>query len=278
MYSFLEEDSIKKPSLENSSIFCQIPAVFFDDLNIPARRPLVIAHRGASGYATENSLAAFTLARDMGADGVELDVQLSSDGVPVVFHDYDLSRLFNIRTKLSAMPLGELKRLRLGDDGTIPTLEEALDVTRGLGVNIELKGEGWPTGRLERTVLTCMKRMKTTERVIVSSFNPLMLANVRAYAALRGWQVKTAFLFDPRSRRRWLRNASAGYILRTDALNPCRDAVNAESVARWHRSGFGVMVWTVNEPDEMKTMLSHGVDAIITNFPDRLVAVRSAQS
>ncbi|MFA6033402.1 MAG: tRNA dihydrouridine synthase DusB [Myxococcota bacterium] len=240
--------------------------MFFDDPNKRAGRPLVIGHRGASGHATENTLEAFSLARDLGADGVELDVQLTSDGIPVVFHDFDLSRLLGVGGRLSAMPFGALKRLHLGNGETIPTLEEALDATRGLGVNIELKGEGWPAGRLERAVLGCVNGMEAADRVIVSSFNPLMLANTRAYAALRRWPVKTAFLFDPKSAHSWLRNASAGYVLRTCAINPCKDAVDAGSVARWHRDGFKVMVWTVNEASEMRSMIERGVDAIITDF------------
>lgn len=239
------------------------------------RLPLILAHRGASGHAPENTITAFKLARELGADGAELDVRLTADGVPVVFHDDGLRRLFGASSRVGDLTLSALRRHRFGkkfgpryDDELIPTLDEALDALDGLVVNIELKCDGLPRGGIGTKVASIIRTHSAADRVVVSSFNPILLALFKAASR----DISTAFLFDPEGRP-GLRGPWAGCALRTDYLNPRHDCVTAARTAAWHRRGYGVMTWTVNDEAGMRRAAGCGVDAIITNYPDRMRAV-----
>lgn len=210
----------------------------------------------------------------MGADGAELDVRLSADGVPVVFHDADLSRLFAKKAPLSDLTLRALRRLSFGpkfgaafEAERIPTLDEAIETLLGLLVNIELKSDTLPDGRLEARVAECIRNAGAGESAVISSFNPLSIAAFRHILP----DVATAFLFSPGGRR-GLRGPMAGYALGTQFLSPASSLVDAARVARWHRDDFNVMTWTVNTEAEARRCVGCGVDAIITNYPDRLRA------
>jgi glycerophosphoryl diester phosphodiesterase len=239
------------------------------------RRTLNIGHRGASGHAPENTIAAFRLALQLGADGVELDVRLSADLVPVVFHDADLVRLFK---RKSAVPQKTAKALKAFSFGPrfgekfagerIPTLEEALDAVKGRIVNVELKPETALDRELVLRTVCIARGSGAVSNIIISSFNPVSIAMVRRIAP----EIRTAFLFKPDGPA-GLRGPLAGYALRTNFLNPFKGLVDPASVVAWHGRGFGVMTWTVNDEPEMRSMLNAGVDAIITNFPDRLAGI-----
>jgi glycerophosphoryl diester phosphodiesterase len=216
----------------------------------------------------------------MGADGAELDVRLSADGIPMVFHDRDLARLFKRKSVVSDLSARALRRLsfgpRFGDRFAaekIPSLDDALEILSGLVVNIEIKSETIPDGRLEARVAACIRNAGAEDRVVVSSFNPLSLAAFRRIDP----EVPTGFLFGPKSRR-GLRGPMAGYALRTRYLNPNSDMVDRARVARWHADGFGVMTWTIDEETEAKRCAACEVDAIITNYPDMLVKIRGQRS
>ena len=156
---------------------------------------LILAHRGASAYAPENTLAAFRLAREMGADGIELDVQLTRDRVPVVIHDDTVNRTTDGQGIVTEMTVGEITRL---DAGTwkadeyrgerTPTLAQVFDAlgdwlkpsgrSRPCLINVELKSERVRTGGLERQVLNVIARYGVQDRILLSSFNPLCLYRV----------------------------------------------------------------------------------------------------
>jgi len=242
---------------------------------IGPQKPINLAHRGASAHAPENTLSAFRLALDMGADGVELDVQLSYDRVPVVIHDISLKQLFMRDSLVAEKSCNALKLLSFGDkfgekyqDERIPTLAQALDAMAGNIVNIELKGEGLDDGGLPERVVEVVGEMNTSENVIISSFNPLMLATVKRINP----EIATAFLFRPDGPS-GLRGPWAGYAFGTNFLNPRKDITDESRIARWHTKGYGVIVWTVNEEEEMTEIALQGADAIITDYPDRLSAI-----
>src|SRR5882672_9051969 len=169
---------------------------------VPLRRPLRVAHRGASARAPENTLAAFAEAVRLGANAIELDVHLTADGVPVVIHDGTVDRTTNGRGDVGRMTLKDLRRLDAGAwfssrfrGERIPTLEEALEWARGrCGLNLEIKG---PSGRrrtgaagaggaagLPQVALAVARALRRTgfrEPVIVSSFSPQALRAARAH-------------------------------------------------------------------------------------------------
>lgn len=228
--------------------------------------PLLVGHRGASAREVENTLAAFRRARAEGADGVELDVLVCRSGEVVVFHDDDLSRLAGRPERISELPLGALREVRLAGGEGIPTLEEALEVCGpGLRVNVELKvelREGEAAGRLVERVAEIVARMNAGGRVLVSSFNPWALH----LWMKRAPRVPAGLLFE-RAAPLPLRRAWAATWLRPFALNPELTLCSRARVARWHRAGRFVMVWTVDAPADLRACREMGVDAVITNDP-----------
>src|SRR6185312_5008402 len=200
----------------------------------PGEGPLVLAHRGASALETENTVAAFRRARIDGADGVELDVLLCATGEVMVFHDDDLRRLGGRPERIADLPYRTLREVQLPRGTTIPTLEEALEAAGPrLLVNVELKANNLgfgPTAALVEAVAGVIARTESARRVLVSSFNP------------------------------WARPF---------ALHPELGLCSAGRVAAWHRRGYQVNVWTVDDPAALRACRRMGVDGVITNDPAR---------
>src|SRR5206468_4882936 len=164
-----------------------------------AHRPLRVAHRGASARAPENTLAAFREAIRLGADAIELDVQLSADGVPMVIHDLTVDRTTNGHGSVASFASRDLRRLDAGawfssrfKGERVPTLEEALECARGrCGLNVEIKEAGGgrggrraalpgPTGLVARAVARAVARVGFKDLLIVSSFSGRALGEARA--------------------------------------------------------------------------------------------------
>jgi len=238
-------------------------------------KPLVIAHRGASAYAPENTLSAFNLALEMGADGIELDVSLTSDGIPVVIHDDTVDRTTNGHGAIDQMTLAQVQQLDASNKleryrgEKIPTLEQVLHAvgTRGT-VNIELKNLTLRTDGIEAATLAAIKNVGAMERAMVSSFNPIALRRMYQLDP----HVPRGLLYRPNLpiylRRTWLRP-----LAHPTALHPHHSMITREFVAWAHRKGYKVNTWTVDDPDEMKRLIELGVDAIMTNKPDVLRAI-----
>jgi glycerophosphoryl diester phosphodiesterase len=226
---------------------------------------LNLAHRGARMFAPENSLPAFQLAIEQGADGVELDVQLSADGHLFVLHDIYLDATTNGRGPASALPLSALKELDIsvkhGDEwrGTrIPTLDEIFDTLPGdVFINLELKRYTFPTDGLEAAIVRFIQHRNLRVRVAVSSFNPIILWRLRYERFALG------LLYSPELPV-WLRYGQARHFLRLDALHPHHTQVRSPLPQ------LPVNTWTVNDPVEMQRLLKLGVNAIITDRPDIL--------
>ena len=234
----------------------------------PGAGPLVIGHRGASALATENTAAAFRLARADGADGVELDVLLCATGEVVVFHDDDLNRLAGRPERIADLPYAALREVRLPQETTIPTLDEAFEACGPeLLVNVELKAAGIgprAISALVEAVAGVVERAGVGGRVLVSSFNPW---------AVRRWMrrapaIPTALLFE-RDAPLPLRRAWLAPWLRPFALHPEWVLCNPARVAGWKRRGYWVSVWTVDDPTTLRACRLMGVDAVITNDPAR---------
>ena len=232
--------------------------------------PLVIAHRGASAAEPENSLAAFVRARVDGADGVELDVLQCATGEVVVFHDDDLARLGGRADRIAKLTLAELRAVRLLSGASIPTLEEALEACGDtLLVNVELKASGLNGDRIAALVdavaaLIDRAGARTAARILISSFSPRAVHRWRR----RSPGVRTGLLFE-RDTPLPLRKAWALPWLAPFAAHPERVLCTAGAVAGWHRRGYRVHVWTVDEPAELRRLAALGVDGIITNHPAR---------
>lgn len=234
----------------------------------PGEMPLVIGHRGSSARETENTVAAFRRARADGADGVELDVVLAATGEVMVFHDDDLGRLAGRPEQIGQLPYAALREVQLPGGAGIPTLEEALEACGPeLLVNVELKAmqlEHPKIAALVEAVAGVVEATASGPRVLVSSFNPW---------AVRLWMrrapaVRAALLFERDSmlplRRAWL-----APWLRPAALNPELVLCTPGRVAAWHRRGYMVNVWTVDDPAALGACRRMRVDGVITNDPAR---------
>ncbi len=239
-------------------------------------KPLNIAHRGASACAPENTLAAFRLALELGADGVELDVTLTQDGIPVVIHDDTVDRTTDGHGPIKEMSLKEVKLLDAGSwfgikfkGEKIPTLTEALRVvgTRGI-VNIELKSTSLQTDGIETATLAAVEDCGAAGRVLISSFNPFALQRMSQLDPRLPRGLLYADDLPIYLRRAWLRP-----VARPTALHPKHTLVSSRLVTWAHQHGYQVNTWTVDDPGKMEELVGLGVDAIMTNKPDVLKQV-----
>jgi len=227
------------------------------------QRPLIVAHRGASKDAVENTIAAFRLAREQGADGVELDVMRCATGEVVVFHDDDLERLGKRAGLVRATSLDELRAIDLGGGERIPLLDDVLEELGPLLVNVELKSQSQlRDDGLAAAVATILGRHATRTRALVSSFDPWLLGRFR----LRAPDIATGLLFA-HDQSLPLRQAWSAPLLRPTALHPESLLVDARHVAGWHARGYALNVWTVDDPAELRLLAALGVDGLITNRP-----------
>jgi glycerophosphoryl diester phosphodiesterase len=237
--------------------------------------PYVWGHRGASAYAPENTLPAFNLAREMGAVGVELDVQLTADGRLVCIHDETLDRTTTGAGPVGTRTLDELKVYEAtnGMSGfagtTIPTLDEVFELYAGtdMVVNVELKNSVMPYHGMEEKVLALVDAAGMQNRVLLSTFNHISLVKLHEL----GTTVPTAMLFGEPLFRPW-RYAQT---LHVSGINPPHQYLRyvPKLVARAKELGLTVNPWTVNDADDMRRVIDLDVDAIITNFPDRALAL-----
>ena len=252
------------------------------------RKPVVYAHRGASGYEIENTIPSFELAVKMKADAVEFDVQLTSDGQVVVFHDFTLARLFNSETRVAELTAGEMKQQVFKDpvDGKpvfIPLLEEVLSViSHKIAMNIELKSDD---GRQERIAELCGKVYDLIQKyglrddVIVSSFNLDALRQMRGISEdVRIGVLVDRLADDDQSVNAGDEGTLSFYIrtareLKAAAINMSYAAVDANRIQRIHDSGFSANIYTVNNEELMRMLMKEGVDGFFTNYPDTAIAL-----
>ena len=235
----------------------------------------IFAHRGASGYAPENTLEAFRLAMEQGADGMELDVHLTKDGEVVVIHDETLDRTSNGHGNVRDYTLEELKKFSFHNhmekyQGVqIPTLKEVLNLVKNscMKVNIELKtGIYWYEGIEEKT-MDIVKTMGMEDRVIYSSFNHYSIQKVLEQNS----DAETAYLFSdvPLNMEKYAKDTGV------KGLHPAVYHLKmADFLETYLKSGLKVRVWTVNNKEDMKMFMDAGVDAVITNYPKVSVELR----
>ncbi len=236
----------------------------------------IYAHRGASAYAPENTPEAFTLAADMGADGVELDVHICRSGELVVTHDERVDRVSDGTGRVAELSLSELKKLHFNrtkpefTQARIPTLQEVFQLLRptGLGINIELKNSVIEYPELERRTVELAEKEGMLDRVIFSSFNHRSMMRVKEINP----DLICGLLYDASMVRPWAYAVALG----VDAIHPMYTEVITPGgeCARAHRAGIAVHTWTVNEEEHIRRTLEEGVDMVITNYPDRALKLR----
>lgn len=256
--------------------------------------PLIIAHRGACAHAPENTFAAFRRAIEAGADGIEFDVRLSEDGVPVVIHDSTLRRLAKIETRVADLTAEELSKIDVGSwfnhafprkssdqfsAETIPTLAQLFDFLRdydGL-IYVELKGRELAMPTLAEAVCDLIRQTNLLPEIVVKSFK---LDGVKIAKQILP-DLRTAALFEPKilnllgKKKRILDEARA---CGADEISLHRSLATKSFVRRARANNFSTVIWTADNPAWVRRALDYEINAIITNDPARLLAERERVS
>ncbi|RIX50728.1 glycerophosphodiester phosphodiesterase [Paenibacillus nanensis] len=232
------------------------------------------AHRGASAYCPENTMASFRKALELGADGIETDVQRTKDGRLVLIHDESLKRTTGDDRLVKDVTYAELAALDAGSwfdtafaDERTPALEELLALVKDKGtiINLELKNGVVFYPGIEEQLIEAVRAFDLSEQVIISSFNHYSLALCKQLAP----EIKTGILYMEGLYRPWDYAAT----LYADALHAYKYAVLPEWVAEAAAHGIAYHPFTVNDEAEMVRLLDYGVSGIITDYPDRLNAL-----
>jgi glycerophosphoryl diester phosphodiesterase len=240
-------------------------------------RPVIFAHRGASAYAPENTLAAFALAIEQGADAIELDAKLSADGHVIVFHDLTVKRTTGAQGRVQDLTLAKLRSLDAGSSFSpefhgekIPLLEEVFEsFGRRTFINVELSNHDTPDDNLVETACMLVKKFNLQTRILFSSFHPRSLAKARGLLP----EVPRGLLANDGFRAMWVRSFIF-YFGNYQALHPHIWTASPQQVRRAHRLGRRVHVFTVNEEDHMRKFFRWGVDGIFTDDPPLALRVR----
>jgi len=252
--------------------------------------PLIIAHRGASKHAPENTLAAFKRAVDAGADGIELDVRLAKDGIAVVFHDSSLKRIAGRKGKIAHYTSTELGTIDAGSwfnrfapkladpaykNENVPTLADTLEFLKdfkGL-IYIELKCKEADTEQLAKAVTDVISNSKLLPQIIVKSFKLSAIPHVKRFCP----SVRTAALFAPkiknilRKDKHLLRLAEeAG----ADEISLHYTLATRKLMKKAAKRNIRVIIWTADNPRWIRRGIKLGLAAIITNDPARLLERR----
>ncbi len=236
-------------------------------------RPWIIGHRGASGEAPENTMVAFRLALEQGADMVETDVQLTADGVPVLLHDATLERTTSGLGLVRDRSLAEIRALDAGSwfapryaFETVPTLEELLEWAAGeTPVCIEIKNGPVYYPGIEEKVVEALRRHSMVERAVVISFDHLAVLRVKGLCP----ECICGVLYACRP----VESAALALAARAEVILPHWGYLDGDTVEEVHRRGLAVSGWTADREEEMRWLASIGVDGIATNYPGRLAAV-----
>jgi glycerophosphoryl diester phosphodiesterase len=223
--------------------------------------PLVISHAACAGHAPENTLAGVQKAIELGAEAIEIDVQASADGTPVLMHDLTVDRTTSGAGAVSSLTLAQLKELNTNGE-PVPTLAEVLGLTVGKVLLImEIKQPG-----IEASIAAAVEAAGARNEVMAWSFFPPALAGMRAAdsgipgALLVGGDLMAEW---PKMRHIAIRTGLQGVSVYCDALTP-------EIAEDCRRSGLALYSWTADSPSQIQALIDLGADGICSNFPDRV--------
>ncbi|MFN2493332.1 MAG: glycerophosphodiester phosphodiesterase [Pyrinomonadaceae bacterium] len=255
--------------------------------------PLIIGHRGSSAVAPENTLAAFSCSVRDGADGIEFDVQLARDQIPVVIHDSTLRRTAAIDRLVSELTASELQAIDVGKwfdykrrnigpsyaGERLPTLAQVFELFRshsGL-LYLEMKCEGPEQKALAAATVRLIEEFQMTDRVVVSSFELSAIGEVKKSNA----SIRTAALFEPKVSRpistvRRSPMVDLALRQRADEIALHYTLAGPRIIDKAKQSGLEIVVWTVDDPDWITRARSLGIKALITNNPQNMLTFRNA--
>ena len=245
-------------------------------------RPLLFAHRGLSSLAPENTMAAFSLAREKGIPGVELDVHLTSDGKLAVIHDHTTARVSTSASieverstwkELSAVDVGSWKGNEWKGERILELGQLFEEFGDSFYYDIEIKSNVASDYGLEKALAACLRnafgsKVSLAGRILVSSFNPMALARFRYLSSA----LPTAIIWSGEAEvPAYLRHGEGRWLGKVDALKPHKAKVQLASSFRWRRLGrYPILPWTVDEKAEAARLLALGCEGVISNRPHEL--------
>tara|TARA_B100000965_G_scaffold388872_1_gene393890 strand:- start:1365 stop:2129 length:765 start_codon:yes stop_codon:yes gene_type:complete len=246
-----------------------------------SKQPLVIAHRGASGLAPENTLSAFAKAIEIGVDRIEMDLRQTADQKVVVIHDKTVVRTSNGWGSVRKLKLKQLKRYDAGSwfnpefsHERIPSFREVLELVNGrTTLLLEIKNGSPYHQDIEKNIIKLVDEYQAHDWCIIQSFNDRVLANFRKLPDLHSDVQKLFAAFIPVAPFYGGSRFSYKRVMRYDfaqEININYKYVNPKVVRKMHEMGKKVNVWTVNQPKNLQKYCEMGVDGIITDFPNRL--------
>jgi glycerophosphoryl diester phosphodiesterase len=237
----------------------------------------IIAHRGASGYAPENTRVSILKGLELGCDGFEVDVQLAGSGEVVVFHDFTLERTTSGKGSLRDTDLSDLRKLDLGSSFSeefkgekIMTLEELLRIVpENKILNIEIKVRYDEANKIEDKIVDILKKAGRTEgQIIISSFSHRIIKEINKLEPdLKTGLLLTAGILD-------IENYIKTNDLKIYSVHTYGEFTGRKMVKKMNDIGIKTYIWTVNSAEEAKMLKDFGVTGIITNYPDKFKEVR----
>lgn len=229
--------------------------------------PLVIAHRGASGYEPENTMCAFAAAQKMQADGIELDIFETQDKHLVVTHDENTSRITGVNKSVRHSSLHELLQLDFGKNEKIPVLEQVLEefLEKFQIINIEIKSHGYRNTGIEENLVKLIKRFKATDKLLISSFNPVHLYRVKRLLP----DIRIGHLICEKQNR-FARSRPLVHFISPDTLNLDIHLFDTPKFKWLFQMNRPKWLWTVNKLEDMEKSIEIMPEAMITNYPDKL--------
>jgi glycerophosphoryl diester phosphodiesterase len=229
--------------------------------------PLVIGHRGASAHAPENTLAAFRLAREQGAQAIELDAKRCASGEVVIMHDPTLKRTTGAEGKIGEWSLAELRTLDAGQGERVPTLDEVFEeVGADLMVNVEVTNYATRNDGLEAAIVEVIRRHNIAEKIVFSSFNPFSARKLATLAP----HIPRAILYSP-DMPIYFRDVWLSPFVAHEFRHPHFSMVTPRMVQWLGEHHKRVNVWTVNEPADIKRMAECKVNGIIGDSPQTIL-------
>lgn len=225
----------------------------------------MISHAACAGHLPENTLAGVRLALSLGADAIEVDVQASKEGIPVLMHDPTVDRTTDGSGTVSSLTLEELRRLDAGQGEPVPTLAEALALTKGhVLLVIEIK-----QGEIAQGVADVIRKARALGDVMIWSFLPQVLEEMRRAEP----RLPVGLILAPQALRRWPQIRETALHLGALGLGAFYSDINVEVMAWARDSQLKIFAWTVDLENDIKRLMELGVDGIVTNFPERVLAL-----
>lgn len=224
---------------------------------------IIIGHRGAMGYEPENTLLSFKKAMELNVDMIELDVHVCKTGELVVIHDDKVNRTTNGRGYVAEKTLNELKKLDAGKGEKIPILKEVLDlINKQTKINIELKGKNTAKPVSDIIEKYVKEKQWDYDDFLVSSFNYNELEKFHGLNP----KIRIGIIVDKKHDN----SLKLAKKLNTYSIHPSIKLINKEFINKAHKVNLKVLVWTVNNSNNIKKMESLGIDGIFTNYPDKI--------